>query len=276
MGKMGSSATERSVLVLSGILFIGTAYWRLRKIREENKRKANSGKAAPLAVGYVKNGNVSKRCMRALAPATSYLEAFISGLHYPCDPEIRPDGYVAFCMAENRLLSDVLATRLLESRTSMTAFSDPIVYGYHSFLGLPIARQAAAYFIARHFFMPEVESLSTESALTQINPEHVSLGAGAVALLNALFFLLGDEGDACLIPAPYYAAFENDMSVVASIVPFAVHMANPVLGPTESELDLAFIEARSVSDEKRHFDNVLPFIYLFICFSLLTVLTCIP
>ena len=150
-------------------------------------------------------------------------------------------------MAENRLLSDMLAARLLESRTSMTAFSDPIVYGYHSFLGLPIARQAAAYFIARHFLMPEVTSMSTEQALTKINPERVSLGAGAVALLNTLFFLLGDEGDACLIPAPYYAAFENDMSVVACCVPFAVHMANPVLGPTASELDLAFMEARSVS-----------------------------
>ena len=112
----------------------------------------------------------------------------------------------------------------------MTAFSDPIVYGYHSFLGLPIARQAAAYFIARHFLMPEVTSMSTEQALTKINPEHVSLGAGAVALLNTLFFLLGDEGDACLIPAPYYAAFENDMSVVACCVPFAVHMGKSCTG----------------------------------------------
>ena len=55
-----------------------------------------------------------------------------------------------------------------------------------------------------------------------------------------------EEGDACLIPAPYYAAFENDMSVVAGIVPFAVHMMNPTQGPTASELDAAYIEAKSV------------------------------
>ena len=62
-----------------------------------------------------------------------------------------------------------------------------------------------------------------------------------------LFYLLGDEGDACLIPAPYYAAFESDLRIVARIVPFAVHMANPARGPSASELDLAFIEAKSVS-----------------------------
>ena len=62
-----------------------------------------------------------------------------------------------------------------------------------------------------------------------------------------LFYLLGDEGDACLIPAPYYAAFENDMRIVARIVPFPVQMANPSQGPSASELDLAYIEAKSVS-----------------------------
>lgn len=58
---------------------------------------------------------------------------------------------------------------------------------------------------------------------------------------------MGDEGDACLIPAPYYAAFENDMKMVARIVPWAVHMANPIEGPSAKELDLAYIEAKSVS-----------------------------
>jgi hypothetical protein len=37
------------------------------------------------------------------------------------------------------------------------------------------------------------------------------------------------------------------MQVVAGIVPFAVHMANPALGPTENELDLGFMQARSVN-----------------------------
>ena len=31
-------------------------------------------------------------------------------------------------------------------------------------------------------------------------------------ILNSLFFLLGDDGDAALIPRPYYSAFDSDMS----------------------------------------------------------------
>ena len=58
--------------------------------------------------------------------------------------------------------------------------------------------------------------------------------------MNNLFFALGEKGDVCLIPAPYYAAFENDMNVLAGVNPVAVDQANPVAGPTEAELDLTF------------------------------------
>jgi 1-aminocyclopropane-1-carboxylate synthase len=111
-----------------------------------------------------------------------------------------------------------------------------------------VARQAASYFLAKRFLFTEQQhEVTLEQALRNIRPLHIGIGSGAVALLNGLFYLLGDEGDCCLIPAPYYAAFESDMSVVSGIVPYAVHMANPTMGPTESELDLAFMAAKSVS-----------------------------
>jgi 1-aminocyclopropane-1-carboxylate synthase len=152
-------------------------------------------------------------------------------------------------MAENKLVIDLLSERLQHSSTSNAAFSDPTVYCYNSFLGLPVARQAASYFLAKRFYLTEQQHpVTLEQALDCVRPDHIGIGAGAVALLNGLFYLLGDEGDACLIPAPYYAAFESDMAVVSGIVPFAVHMANPSKGPSESELDLAFMEAKSVRD----------------------------
>ena len=46
-----------------------------------------------------------------------------------------------------------------------------------------------------------------------------------------------------LIPAPYYAAFESDMKVVAQCVPLKVSMVNPSEGPTTDELDAARILA---------------------------------
>ncbi len=174
--------------------------------------------------------------MKALAPAVPYLEAFLKGLSDQCDPISNPDGYIPFCMAENKLAIDLLAERLMDSGTATAAFSDSIVYCYNSFLGIPIARQAAAYFIAKRFYKPDQPNFTPEQALATVNPQHIGIGPGAAALLNSLFFLLGERNDACLIPAPYYgkrgkstpsccihilikfvflfvAAFENDMSV---------------------------------------------------------------
>jgi hypothetical protein len=242
------STYVHSVALVSAFLFGTTSLWRLRQISRERERKAKSGQANPLTIGYVREGKVSHRCMRALAPSTPYLVSFLRGLDYPCDPTVRPDGYIALCMAENKLVLDVLSERLQQSSTTQAAFADPTVYCYNSFSGLPVARQAAAYFIAKRFLLTDQQhEVTLVQALQMIRPDHVSICAGAVAALNGLFYLLGDEGDACLIPAPYYAAFESDMSVVSGIVPFAVHMANPTMGPSESELDLAYLEAKSVS-----------------------------
>jgi aspartate/methionine/tyrosine aminotransferase len=126
------------------------------------------------------------------------------------------------------------------------------VYSYNSFLGVPVAREATAYFLARWFLSPPsspsaaaVLSSPAEALEGHIAPRHIALAAGAAAVLNNLFFCLGDPGDACLIPAPYYTAFENDMNLVSNIVPFAVQQANPMQGPTESELSLAYLQCKS-------------------------------
>jgi 1-aminocyclopropane-1-carboxylate synthase len=204
---------ERSLLVISGFLFVASAYSHLQRIADEKRKKLTSGRASLLPVGVSPDSNVSDRCIRAVRPPIPYLEAFLTGLGYPCDPNTRPDGFVIMCMAENKLVIDLLVSKLAQAPSTRAAFSDPIVYCYNSFLGLPLARQAAAYFIAKRFLYPDATSLSTDQALTSINPEHVGLGSGAAGILNSLFYLLGDQGDACLIPAPYYAAFDSDMSV---------------------------------------------------------------
>jgi hypothetical protein len=250
---------ERSITIISSILFGVSSLWIIRVIGKERERKRNSGQV--FHQHYDDNNDsddsddtntttthVSRRCRRAISPATSYLEAFLNGLQYACDPIDRVDGFVLLCMAENKLAIDLLSERLLNPATTAAAFSDPIVYCYNSFLGLPVARQAASYFLAKRFLHtrsintttndstnnqvddegPTQESLqkqhvaagagvSLEQALQSINPAHIGIGSGAAGILNGLFYLLGDEGDCCLIPAPYYAAFENDMSVVAGI-----------------------------------------------------------
>jgi hypothetical protein len=70
---------------------------------KERERKAKSGKANRLLVdnfdeSIVNDRQVSQRCVRALAPSTPYLLSFLRGLEYPCDPTLRPDGYIPLCM----------------------------------------------------------------------------------------------------------------------------------------------------------------------------------
>jgi aspartate/methionine/tyrosine aminotransferase len=147
---------------------------------------------------------------------------------------------------------DLLAERFMQVGTATAAFSDSSVYCYDSTLGKSVARKAAAYFLARRFLFPEEPNLSPTVALKKIRPQHVCLTAGASSVINGLFFLLGDVGDACLIPAPYYAAFENDMKLVAGIVPCPVAQRNPVEGPSDMELEVAYDQARRVRACLRH------------------------
>jgi hypothetical protein len=195
---------ERSLLIVSSILFGLSAYWRLKGLSKENRENDTYSTTMRKQADVGDDANVSIRCIRALAPATPYLEAFLKGLSYLCDPVHSPDGYIPFCMAENKLAIDVLAERLMNPGTATAAFSDSAVYCYNSFLGLPVARQAAAYFIAKRFYKTDHVNLTADQALSLIRPECVGIGPGAAALLNSLFYLLGADNDACLIPAPYY------------------------------------------------------------------------
>lgn len=61
--------------------------------------------------------------------------------------------------------------------------------------------------------------MSFDEALSWIRPEFVALGSGAASILSHLALSLAEEGDAVLIPAPYYAAFDCDLKVR----PFSIH-----------------------------------------------------
>lgn len=199
---------ERSMTLISTILFGVTSYWAIRKIRIDRHRRANSGQAFRSNYdGLGKNGDldnalvVAPRCRNAMSPSTSYLMSFLQGLQYTCTPQSL-DGYILLCMAENKLSIDLLSHRLQNPSTTVAAFSDPVVYCYNSFLGLPVARQAVSYFLARHFLHTQSANVisnqlqvgkprvSLEAALQSINPAHVGIGSGAVGILNGKMTLV--------------------------------------------------------------------------------------
>jgi aspartate/methionine/tyrosine aminotransferase len=121
-----------------------------------------------------------------------------------------PHGHIALCVAENKLVQEALAKRLMQPGTAYTAFSDSIAYCYNGFLGLPATREAVAYFLTHRFLNP---TKTRGTSQMHVSPDCIALGSGCASLLNHLFFSLAEKGDAVLIPAPYHSAFEYDMQV---------------------------------------------------------------
>jgi hypothetical protein len=238
-------------------------------------------------------------------PAVPYLDQFLHCLENLCDPLSNPMGCIPLCVAENRLVLDMITHKFVQmttasaiapaatttangggdtsnaaaapAATSTSPFADPRTYCYNSFLGMPVARDAAAYFIARHLLfggggggghhptdsgtngvaldgvndgMPHDDDVSPDAALEAVRPSHVVLATGAAALLSHLFVLLGNSSAAhkecCLIPAPYYAAFDNHCRLVPDVEPFGIVQTNPLLGPTDADLNKAYRQAQQV------------------------------
>ncbi len=177
---------------------------------------------------------VSSRCRRALNPPLPYLDAYFQALGDPCS-DTNPQGRIALCVAENKLILEELSARLTKAQFNVAsvAFSHPDNYCYNDMKGMYSAREAVARFLTRKFLKPDTNS-------TFIKADDVIFGSGCASLLNWLFFSLCEEGEVVLIPAPYYAAFESDMKVVAKCVPFKVTMDNPSEGPSVKDLEAAY------------------------------------
>ena len=87
---------------------------------------------------------------------------------------------------------------------------------------------------------PEDRDMSVRDALNLIQPNHVAFGSGASSLLSHLAQSLAEEGDAVLIPAPYYAAFDGDLRMNAGCIAVPVHSKDdPSTGPTVEDLEQA-------------------------------------
>ncbi len=169
------------------------------------------------------------------------------------------EGGIALCVAENKLMQEVLASRLMRQGTAITAFSDSTSYCYGSFLGLPQAREAAAYFLSKRFWKRHLhhetagfgnaEYAYQYDANLYISPEHIAFGVGVNSLISQLFYSIASAGDVVLIPAPYYAGFEYDAKAIAKLEVYPVFAKNPIVGPSPTDLDNA---ARAVEKVRTH------------------------
>lgn len=227
MSDRNGSSTAMASFCIVALVCIGQEKWK------QHKRRKRSNLAC------TDHGTISERGELLLTPTLPYIFDYLKCLQDHCDPYTNPEGYIPLCMSENKLIVELLGVRLMQIETASRAFSDSTVYCYNNTLGLPGPREAVAYFLAKHFMFPEQRDMSFREALNLIRPEHVAFGSGAASLLSQLALSLAEKGDAVLIPAPYYAAFDADLKIIAGCIAVPVHSSDPTIGPTPDDLEHA-------------------------------------
>ncbi len=115
-----------------------------------------------------------------------------------------PHGYTPLCVAENRLVWDLLEPRMTAARSVPHE-----ALCYDEMIGSYRFREQLAAFMARSFLG------------RVFDPAQIAVLAGAGSVLEILFYVLGDPGDGVLVPTPSYAGFWLDLETrdELSIVP---------------------------------------------------------
>ena len=125
----------------------------------------------------------------------------------PWDPELRPEGYIALCIAENRMMWDDELVPQLRAAREVPAR----VLGYDAMVGALPFREALATFMGARILGRAIE------------PEHIAVVAGAGAVLELLFHALADAGEGVLVPTPSYAGFWSDLETRDALRIVPVH-----------------------------------------------------
>ncbi|KAM3294343.1 hypothetical protein ACQJBY_037312 [Aegilops geniculata] len=157
----------------------------------------------------------------------------------PFDAITNPTGIIQMGLAENQLSFDLVEEWLEKNpdalglrRGAASIFRELALFqDYH---GLPAFKNALARFMSEQ-----------RDFRVAFDPSNIVLTAGATSANEALMFCLADQGDAFLIPTPYYPGFDRDLKwrTGAEIVPVHCTSANG-FRVTRSALDDAYRRAQ--------------------------------
>ena len=114
--------------------------------------------------------------------------------------------YVPLCVAENKLVNELVLAKL-------GSYGDvpASVLGYDDMRGTKEFRAALARFLGRNVLGRPVTA------------EQLVVLAGAGTILESLFYVIADPGDAVLVPTPSYAGFWLDLETRDALAIVPVH-----------------------------------------------------
>jgi aspartate/methionine/tyrosine aminotransferase len=152
--------------------------------------------------------NISKRATSLLAAGIhdDYMLAEGERRDDRFHPEHNPDGYISLCVAENKLVVDLLEPKMRESRDI-----DMKVTGYDNHAGSERFRNQLAGFLGEHVFGRPIKA------------DHLITAAGAGTILETLFYAIADAGEGVLVPTPSYAGFWFDLEARDALKIVTVH-----------------------------------------------------
>jgi aspartate/methionine/tyrosine aminotransferase len=153
-------------------------------------------------------GSLSRRAQTLLAGQSvpEYLRREFEGSKNPYHPRDNTDGYIGLCVAENKLVAELVADRLNEVPRVPAS-----VLGYDAMTGSVRFREQLGRFMGRTFLGRE------------FSPGQISVLAGAGSVLEILFHALADAGEGVLVPTPSYAGFWMDLEMRDGLTIVPVH-----------------------------------------------------
>ncbi|XP_024516430.1 1-aminocyclopropane-1-carboxylate synthase [Selaginella moellendorffii] len=170
--------------------------------------------------------SLSARGTKALLPFSPYIQAMNEAKSFAWSPT-NPHGYFLMATAESVLSFDLIHDKIRSCREI-----PPTAGLYSNFRGGQALRNALAKMMQRTFMGVEID------------PSHICISSGVTAVLDLFFFATCDPGDGCLIPAPYFPAFDNDMNIRNEVAPLPVQPKDThTYIPTVAEMDAAVDEA---------------------------------
>jgi 1-aminocyclopropane-1-carboxylate synthase len=144
----------------------------------------------------------SQRGQDAVALLPTYLADARAVTKY--HPVNAPNGALQLSVAESQLVEDLLVPQINAWAREIPFTADGIYY--QPTPGRPSLKAAMAQYMQELLNLPVVP-----------DTEGIIVGAGCNAVLENLCFALAEPGDTCLIPTPYYAAFEFDLVARAGL-----------------------------------------------------------
>jgi aspartate/methionine/tyrosine aminotransferase len=125
------------------------------------------------------------------------------------DAEANPDGYIGLCVAENKLVWDLLGPRVTAARAvPRTAFE------YDQMVGSELLRSRLADFLGERLLG------------RAIDPTSVAALGGSGSVLELLFYVIAGPGDGVLVPTPSYTGFWADLETRNELTILPVHTSS--------------------------------------------------